>query len=170
MALTESPAADDAPRSPAPPAAPGGPRPRSRGRLGSRRRVAAAGAVILAALGFLVARGLTNATEYFITTTQAVHEKAQLGAKPFRVEGTVEDDVRQAGDTVRFTIFAGGTAVKVVSTGSPSPLFKPGIPVVLDGHWSGDVYRSDQIMVKHSASYVEAHPDRLKPQTPGQVP
>lgn len=142
--------------------------PRRRARLASRRRVVGAAVVILGALGFLLFRGLTNATEYFKTTTQAVQERAQLGTKPFRIEGTVENDVRQVGNTVLFTIYSGGTAVKIISTGSPSLIFKPGIPVVLEGHWaaSGDTYLSNLIMVKHSANYVEAHPGRLKSQLP----
>jgi cytochrome c-type biogenesis protein CcmE len=144
--------------------------PRRRARLTSRRRLVVAGLVVAAALAFLVFRGLANATEYFLTTTQAIQQKAHLGTSPFRIEGTVQNDVRQVGDTVRFTIYSGGTAVRVISTGTPSPLFKPGIPVVLDGHWAGDVYMSDLIMVKHSASYVEAHPGRLKSQLPGSRP
>ena len=54
----------------------------------------------------------------------------------------------------------------VVNSSQPPQLFKPGVPVVLEGHWQGPVYASDQIMVKHTASYVEAHPDRLKSQLP----
>ncbi|MGH9078038.1 MAG: cytochrome c maturation protein CcmE [Acidimicrobiales bacterium] len=142
------------------------PGPGRRARLGSRRRQWVAGLVIAGALAFLVTRGLTNATEYFKTTTQAVQEKARLGTRPFRIEGTVAAGVTESGDTVRFSIFGGGTTVAVVSTGSPPQLFKPGIPVVLDGHWSGSVYASNLIMVKHTASYVEAHPDRLRPQVP----
>ena len=122
--------------------------------------------VILGALAFLLVRGLTNATEYFKTTREAVAQRAQLGSHNFRVEGTVENNVRQVGDNVDFTIFANGTAVDVVSTGSPPQLFKPGIPVVLDGHWQGSVYASNQIMVKHSANYSEDHPGRLKSQLP----
>ena len=38
--------------------------------------------------------------------------------------------------------------------------------MVLEGHWPGRVFASDLIMVKHTASYVEAHPDRLKSQLP----
>jgi cytochrome c-type biogenesis protein CcmE len=166
VALTGAPPATDGPSGGGTPGLPRAGAPRRRTSLGSRRRKIVAGVVILGALGFLLLRGLTNATEYFKTTTQAVQEKAQLGTKPFRIEGTVENDVREAGDTVQFTIVAGGTAVKVVSTNSPPQLFKPGIPVVLDGHWAGPVYSSDLIMVKHTASYVEAHPDRLKSQLP----
>ncbi len=141
-------------------------RPRRRAVLGSRRRQLVAGVVILGALGFLLARGLSNATQYFKTTSEAVAQRSQLGTRDFRIEGTVENNVRDVGPNVAFTIFAGGTAVNVLSSGSPPQLFKPGIPVVLDGHWSGDVYLSNQIMVKHTASYTEAHPGRLKPQVP----
>jgi cytochrome c-type biogenesis protein CcmE len=75
--------------------------------------------------------------------------------------------VRKSGGDVLFTIYGPGQAVRVVSSGSPPQLFKPGIPVVLEGHWGpGDVYMSNLIMVKHTASYTEAHPDRLKPQHP----
>jgi cytochrome c-type biogenesis protein CcmE len=144
----------------------GGRGPRRRALLGSRRRQIVAGLIILGALAFLLVRGLTNATEYFKTTNQAVAQRAQLGTHNFRIEGTVENNVRDVGDNVDFTIFANGTAVNVVSTGSPPQLFKAGIPVVLDGHWQGTVYASDQIMVKHSASYTEAHPGRLQSQLP----
>jgi cytochrome c-type biogenesis protein CcmE len=140
--------------------------------LGTRRQRIGALVVILGALGFLVFRGLTNATEYFKTTTQAVAQRPQLGTEDFRIEGTVENDVRNVGSDVAFTIYGGCTAVNVISSGSPSALFKPGIPVVLDGHWAGTTYMSDLIMVKHTASYVEAHPDRLQSQLPpaGSVP
>jgi cytochrome c-type biogenesis protein CcmE len=142
------------------------PRPRSRQWLGSRRRQAFAAVIVIGAIGFLAFQGLTNASEYFLTTKQAVSQRATLGGRPFRIEGTVEADVHQAGATTRFDIFASGVTVAVVSTGSPPELFRPGIPVVLEGHWQGAYYASDLIMVKHSASYTEAHPGRLKSQLP----
>jgi cytochrome c-type biogenesis protein CcmE len=141
---------------------------RRRGVLGSRRRQVVAALVILAALGFLAAEGLSNATIYFKTADQAVADRAQLGTRQFRIEGTVGQQISQVGQTVRFTITANGVTVPIVDTGSPPQLFKTGIPVVLEGHWQGGYYASDQIMVKHTASYVEAHPNRVKPQpTPG---
>ena len=140
--------------------------PRRRNWLGSRRRQAGAASVIVAAVGFLAFQGLTNATEYFLTTRQAVAQRASLGARSFRIEGNVANDVRKVDRGLRFSISNQGVVVSVVSTGSPSQLFKPGIPVVLDGHWQGDVYDSNLIMVKHSASYNAAHPDRVKRQVP----
>ena len=136
---------------------------RRRNWLGSRRRQVFAGVVVLAAIGFLVYQGLSNATEYFLTTKQAVAQRASLGSKPFRIEGSVDRGVRQVGGTVRFKISNAGVTVPVVSTGSPPELFKVGIPVVLEGHWgSGGTYLSNLIMVKHSASYCAAHPNRVK--------
>lgn len=125
-----------------------------------------AGLVIAGAIGFLVAQGLSNATEYFKTADQAVADRAQLGARQFRIEGTVLDDVRQVSGQTNFSIYANGVTVPVVDSREPPQLFKPGIPVVLEGHWAGSTFASDLIMVKHSASYTEAHPDRLKPQAP----
>lgn len=122
--------------------------------------------VIAGALAFLLLEGLNNATIYFKTADQAVADRAALGSKPFRIEGTVEPDVRQVGGITEFSIVANGVRVPVVDSRQPPQLFKPGIPVVLEGHWQGPVYASDQIMVKHTASYVEAHPDRLKSQLP----
>jgi cytochrome c-type biogenesis protein CcmE len=140
------------------------PAPRRRSFLASRRRQVIAAVIILGALAFLAAEGLSNATIYFKTADQAVADRASLGTRDFRIEGTVGKQVVQNGQTVDFTITSNGVTVPIVDTGSPPQLFKSGIPVVLEGHWQGDHYASDQIMVKHTASYVEAHPDRLKPQ------
>ncbi|MHB1535975.1 MAG: cytochrome c maturation protein CcmE [Acidimicrobiales bacterium] len=155
------------PVEPGAPGAPGSLRPPPRHPwLGSRRRQGVAAVILAGALSFLVVQGLTNATVYFKTASQAVADRAQLGNRPFRIEGTVEHDVRQSGGTVRFDIFANNVTVAVVDTGQPPQLFQPGVPVVLEGHWQGAVYAADQIMVKHTAQYSEAHPNRLKPQLP----
>ena len=134
--------------------------------LSSRRRQVVAAVVILAALGFLAFQGLANATQYFKTADQAVADKASLGTKQFRLEGTVEPGVRHDPAGTEFDVVANNIRVHVVDTGQPPQLFKAGIPVVLEGHWQGQYYAAFQIMVKHSASYVEAHPDRLKSQLP----
>lgn len=173
MTLQSDPAApisDGTPARPGVPSGPSGvppaPRVRKRGYLGSRRRQVVAAVVIAGAIGFLLYEGLSNSTEYFLTADQAVAHKASLGSKPFRIEGTVENDVRQVDSKTEFDIYANGVTVDVVDSKEPPQLFKAGIPVVLEGHWSGSVFASDLIMVKHTASYTEAHPDRLKSQLP----
>ena len=69
--------------------------------------------------------------------------------------------VRDAGGTTAFNIASKGVVVPVSHTGDPPELFKPGIPVVLEGHFDGDTFASDRIMVKHSEDYVAQHPDRV---------
>jgi len=41
----------------------------------------------------------------------------------------------------------GEQSVRVVHHGDPPELFKDGIPVVCEGHWQGDVFDSDRIMI-----------------------
>ena len=143
-------------------AVPTAPRVRPAKPASSRLRIVAVVVIVLGAIAFLVFKGLGDATVYFKTADEAVAEKAQLGTKRFRVEGAVvTDSVRQEGDVVRFEIISAGETVPVVHRGDPPELFKPGIPVVLEGHWDGDVYASDRIMVKHTSEYREENPDRV---------
>jgi cytochrome c-type biogenesis protein CcmE len=151
------------PQVPVPPARPAG-GPRARASLGSRRRLAVAVVLVVGAIGYLLYQGLGNATEYFRTADQAVATKAQLGTRRFRIEGTVSSGLRTVGTTVDFSITANGVTVPVVHGGPQPQLFKPGVPVVLDGHWApgGAYFASDTIEVKHDENYKTAHPDRLK--------
>jgi cytochrome c-type biogenesis protein CcmE len=142
--------------------APSRPAARPRTLLGSRRRQVIAFALIIGALLVLVVEGLGNATVYFKTADEAVAQRAKLGTRRFRIEGTVQSDVHQVGQDVSFTIANNGVAVPVVHHGDPPQLFKPGIPVVLEGRFQGDHFASAQIMVKHTADYIAKHPDRLK--------
>ena len=137
--------------------------PRPRAQLHSRRRTLIVTFVILAAMGFLLARGLGTATVYFKTADQAVADKAKLGDRRFRIEGdVVAGTIAQAGDGVDFTIISKGVKVSVRHTGDPPELFQAGIPVVLEGHFLGDRYESDRILVRHSSEYRAGNPDRVK--------
>ncbi|HUP71151.1 MAG TPA: cytochrome c maturation protein CcmE [Acidimicrobiales bacterium] len=140
------------------------PAARPRGQL-SRKRLWIAGAVILVALGFLVVQALGEATVYFKTADEAVAEKDGLGDRRFRIEGlVVAGSVKPApaGEGVDFEIRGQrGATVDVIHRGDPPELFQPGIPVVLEGRWSGDHYASDRIMVKHTNEYKADNPDRV---------
>ena len=138
----------------------------------TRTRTWVVGALILGALGFLVARGLGDATVFFKTADEAVAQRASLGTRRFRIEGTVvAGTVHQVGDDVRFVIENKGATVAVRHRGDPPELFRPGIPVVLEGRFmarpgrrGGDgaaEFQSDRIMVKHTEDYRAKHPDRV---------
>ena len=126
------------------------------------RRLWLAGAVVVAALAFLVVQGLGNATMYFRTADEAVAQRHELGKRRFRIEGdVVSGSVRQSGDLVAFTLAGKTATVPVLHEGDPPEMFKPGIPVVLEGRFEGDHFASDRILVKHSESYVAEHPERV---------
>lgn len=129
---------------------------RRRTLLGTRRRQVVAGVVIAGAIAFLLVQGLGNATEYYKTVPQAVRERASLGTSQFRIMGTVGNDVRQVAGLTEFSISYAGVTAQVRDSKEPPQLFKPGVPVVLEGHWSGPVFQSDLIMVKHTAIYNPA--------------
>ena len=130
--------------------------------IDTRRRLWLAGVVVLAALGFLVFQGLGNATLYFRTADEAVAQREQLGDRRFRIEGDVVDgSVRQVGNDVSFTLIKNNVQVPVQHKGDPPELFRPGIPVVLEGRFQGDHFSSDRILVKHSETYVAENPERV---------
>lgn len=134
-------------------------RPRAHRRL----RFWIVGAVILGAVGFLLYQGLSNSIQYFLTANQAVAQRARLGSQTFRLEGTVvRGTVHRVPGGVDFRVESGTAKVSVSDQGSPPELFRAGVPVVLVGHFQGQGFFSDQIMVKHSASYIAQHPNRVR--------
>ncbi|MEY2469932.1 MAG: cytochrome c-type biosis protein CcmE [Actinomycetota bacterium] len=120
-----------------------------------------AAAVIVA--GVLLWQGLANATVYFKTVDEAVAQRAELGDRRFRLEGLVKPgSVREVGKGVDFVVAGNRREVSVHHVGDPPELFRPNVPVVLEGHFEDDIYESDRILVKHTEDYREDHEDRVK--------
>jgi cytochrome c-type biogenesis protein CcmE len=143
---------------------------RARAGLASRRRLYIAGAILVAAIAWLLWQGLGNATVFFKTADEAVAQRAQLGTRRFRIEGAVvAGSVHRTGNEISFTIRNNGVSVPVVNEGGAPELFQDGIPVVLEGHFGGTApapFLSDRIIVKHTTSYRAEHPDRVKDYPP----
>jgi cytochrome c-type biogenesis protein CcmE len=130
--------------------------------IDTRRRLWLAGFVVVVALGYLVFQGLGNATLYFRTADEAVAQRGELGDRRFRIEGDVVDgSVRQVGNDVSFILTKNDVQVPVQHKGDPPELFRPGIPVVLEGRFQDDYFSSDRILVKHSETYVAENPERV---------
>lgn len=138
-------------------------------------RVYVAVAAVLVALGFVVFRGLGNATVYFKTADEAVAQQDSLGTRRFRIEGVVLPGTTKTTTTgVTFVIEQNGVDVTVRHRGDPPELFQPNIPVVLEGRFApaglqpakgsgaNPVFESDRIMVKHTNEYRAENPDRVK--------
>ncbi len=146
-----------------PPAAPTPASPTPSPVSSHRLRYVVVGLVLVGAFAFLLLKGVGSALNYYLTADQAVAQRAQLAGKTINVEGVVEQGtIHSTPQGVDFTITAGGTHLAVQNTGSPPQLFQVNIPVVAVGHFSGSTFVSDQILVKHSSTYIAQHPNRVK--------
>ncbi|MGH9183857.1 MAG: cytochrome c maturation protein CcmE [Acidimicrobiales bacterium] len=143
-----------------------GPPHRRRGHLRFQRDRLRLGIVIAAisgAVAFLVIQGLGDATTYFRNADEAVAQREELGTSRFRLQGAVvRGSVRGDDYSVRFDVEYDCATLPVRHRGDPPELFRPGIPVVLEGAFApgGEVFESDRIMVRHTPEYRAENPDR----------
>lgn len=117
---------------------------------------------VAALLAFVLFQALTSARVFFRNVDEAVAERAEIGDQTFRMQGVVvsepSEDSRGA---MIFAISFNEVTAEVVHVGEePTDLFELGMPVVVEGHWDGDVFTSEQILVKHSESYVADNEER----------
>lgn len=141
------------------------PTPR-RSRPNHRLRLIVVFAVLAGALVFLLVEGLGSSLDYFDTVSQALGHKTTLGTSSLRLEGTVvPGSIQRTATGADFVISQGSQRVEVRNSGSPPELFQPDIPVVVVGHFASTAsttFVSNQIMVKHSATYIAQHPNRVR--------
>ncbi len=123
-------------------------------------------ALLAGAIVYLLVEGLGSSLDYFDTVSQALAHKTRIGTTVFRLEGVVvRGSVRRTAAGADFEVSGGGRMIAVHNSGSPPELFQPDIPVVVVGHFASvgsDLFVSSQIMVKHSATYIAAHPTRVR--------
>lgn len=119
--------------------------------------------VVVVALGFVLFQALTSARVYFYNVDEAVTERDELGERTIRMQGTVvSEPLRDDDGAYRFRVSHGGVDATVHHVGAePTDLFEIGIPVVVEGRWQGEEFRSQQILVKHSEEYIAENPTRV---------
>jgi cytochrome c-type biogenesis protein CcmE len=138
--------------------------------------------LVVAAIGALLFKTLGDASLFFKNTDEAVSQRSTLGDKRFKMQGTVVDGTVTRADldgksVVTFSVKFNGVEADVVHVGNPPELFKPDVPVVLEGRWTegapsagtftsgandGWYFASDRMLVKHDNQYDEANNDRIK--------
>ena len=143
--------------------------------VGRRRFGAVAVLVVLAGVIGLIGWQARGASLFYKNADEAVAQRSSLGSRNFRLQGVVvgQPDIRSGDEPSRFTIAYHGVEVKVIHTGSEPALFKPGLPVVMEGHWNaaGTAFDSTRILVKHTedykkeddGKYQQENPDRVEP-------
>ena len=112
--------------------------------------------VFAGAMGVLLFQALTSARVFFYNVDEAVADRAELEDRTFRLQGTVVDEpVEDSTGAMIFTIGHNGVQATVRHIGEePTDLFEVGIPIVAEGRWDGEAFESQQLLVKHSESYV----------------
>ena len=170
------------------------PRPAPEGQPKGPRRWLAVGAVvvIVAVLGFVLFKFLSDASLFFLNADEAVEQRDDLGDDRFRIQGTpvpgtITETTVDFEQAVAFSIAYDDTVVDVVHVGSPPDLFQPGVPVVLEGSWSegtpaevdefdggandGFYFASSHMLVKHDNDYRAENEQRLEDaERGGQAP
>ena len=123
--------------------------------------------LIAVIIGALLSQGLFNSLDYFKTVDEVYAHRLAVGTTDIRLEGVVKK-----GSVVRTTFGANFVLtgsqhrdVAVHEVGTPPQLLQANIPVVVIGHFTtatSFTFRANQIMVKHSASYIAQNPNRVK--------
>jgi cytochrome c-type biogenesis protein CcmE len=121
------------------------------------------GIVLVAAVGFLLFKGLTEASVFFLNVDEAVERQDELGSDRFRIQGyIVSDSVATEGEYVDFQLTYAGETAQIRHHGNPAEVLHPETPVVLEGAWNGDRFESDLLLNKHDEVYEEENPERLE--------
>jgi cytochrome c-type biogenesis protein CcmE len=119
----------------------------------------AGGAVILAALGYLVWAGMRQSFVYFVTPSEL--QAAPVPGKAYRLGGMVQaGSLRWDPKTLdlTFSLSDGKAVVPVRHRGTPPDLFAEGRGAVVEGTWSPEGYfKASLIMAKHSEEYKAPH-------------
>jgi cytochrome c-type biogenesis protein CcmE len=134
-------------------------------RRGKRRTIGVLVVLAIAVLA-LLSQGLLHSLNYFETIDQAMSSRVKLGTTTFRLEGVVKPHtIDRTSLGASFWMTGGKKEIFIDAHGSPPQLFRSNIPVVVEGHFtseSSDKFIATQILVKHTASYIAAHPKRVK--------
>lgn len=123
--------------------------------------------VALAGISLAAMTGLNGNLVYYKTPTELVRDTG-LHGKRVRVGGLVmPGSVRRSPGTVSFTLTDGVTDLHVVNRGQPSGVFQAGQGALVDGFWGrDDVFRSDQVLVKHDNTYRAPNGNKYSPPDP----
>lgn len=123
-------------------------------------RFAAGAALIVGAVGYLMASSIRETGQYFFTPSELSRKVAadpsfyevgmKVGARV--VPGTVERDL--ASQTLRFRVTDGSTSYPVVFRGIPPDTFTDSVEVVVEGRLQHDgVIHATEVLAKCGARY-----------------
>lgn len=114
---------------------------------------------VIALIVAMTLLGLDQNLTYFLYPTEAVDRRAEFpDGERFRLAGIVVEGTLERGDQYRFEVTDGGATVPVVLNNAPPPLFAEGVPVLLEGSWSGAVFDAERALIRHDENYEIPEP------------
>lgn len=124
-------------------------------------------ALLVLVIAVMLSQGMLQSLNYFKTVSEVYQDRTSIGTREVRLEGmVVKGTVERTSQGATFSIRGSKTElVTVTAVGTPPQLFRAGIPVVVVGSFTSATsysFRANQIMVKHSAEYIEKNPERVK--------
>lgn len=127
--------------------------------MSKRAKFLVGGAVIAAALGYMIYAGVTQSAVYFVTPSEI--QAAPVAGKSYRLGGLVtRGSLKWEPRTLdlSFTLTDGKATVPVRHKGTAPDLFGEGRGAVVEGSWSAEGYfKATLILAKHSEEYKAPH-------------
>ncbi len=124
-----------------------------------RTKFVIGGAIIAAALAYMVYAGVTQSAVYFVTPSEL--QAAPIAGKAYRLGGLVSPGSLRwdpATLDLRFTLTDGKATVPVRHKGTAPDLFAEGRGAVVEGRWAPDGhFQASLILAKHSEEYKAPH-------------
>ncbi len=111
-------------------------------------------AAVVGLAGYIAFGNIGQSLEYFVTPTEYQQQEAKLQGKAIRIGGLVKDvkyDTQSL--DLKFNVTDGGATFPVKYHGAVSDLFKENQGVVVRGHFDGQTFLANELVVKHSEEY-----------------
>lgn len=112
------------------------------------------GGVIALVLALTISNLNDNLT-YYLYPSEAVEQRDDFpDGERFRLAGIVVEGTVVEGDgETSFEVTDGGDDIAVQLSGSKPSLFAEGVPLLLEGSWSGDTFEADSALIRHDENY-----------------
>ncbi len=121
-----------------------------------------AGIAILAAVGYLVYANTQSNAVYYMTVAELHTCTTCATQQSVRVAGVVQNGsiVRNdAAEQISFVITEGGQALHVTYNGVVPDIFRPGVTVVVEGHYTGQgPFNAQSLLTKCPSKFQSATP------------
>lgn len=122
-----------------------------------KKKYVIGGAMVLAAVIYLVIAIIQNTDSYFQGVSEFYENVEEIGDSAVRVAGTIEEgSVAWDAEKVEFSfaITEGGRSLPVVYNGAQPDGFKEGSAVLVEGEYGSDgTFHASQIILRCSSKY-----------------